>query len=123
MKPGRPINYTPKLAEEICGIIASSNKGIKRLCNGRENLPCPSTVYHWLFAHKEFRRQYIHAKQMQIEVLVDEIMQIANDDSLDTVINEDGNAIINHQYVQRSRLQIDIRKWLASKLTPRIYGN
>ncbi|MBP9870404.1 MAG: hypothetical protein KBC53_02765, partial [Nitrosomonas sp.] len=41
----------------------------------------------------------------------------------DTYIDEDGHVIVNGDVVARSRLRVDSRKWLASKLIPRTYGD
>ena len=38
------------------------------------------------------------------------------------MINNQGNAIYNGEFIARSRLRVDTRKWLASKLVPKIYG-
>ncbi len=57
----------------------------------------------------------------QIETLVDEIIDIADDSSNDRII-DDGRERCNGEYIARSRLRVDTRKWLASKLAPKIYG-
>jgi hypothetical protein len=38
------------------------------------------------------------------------------------MVNADGQVVINSQAVQRARLRIDTRKWLACKLAPKVYG-
>lgn len=122
MKPGRPTTYTPELATEICDAIASSSKGIRKLCNENKSFPNPDTIYRWIKDIKDFSDQYARAKRQQIEVIVDEVIEIADDTSQDTLINDAGKVIINHEHINRSRLRIDTRKWLASKLAPKIYG-
>ncbi len=121
-KLGRPTTYTPELAAAICDAIASSSKGIRRLSKENEGFPNPDTIYRWVKEHKDFSDQYAQAKRQQIEVIVDEIIEIADDTSHDTSINDAGKVIINHEHINRSRLRIDTRKWLASKLAPKIYG-
>jgi hypothetical protein len=54
--------------------------------------------------------------------LVDEILAISDDTSQDTILNENGTALCNYEHINRSRLRIDTRKWLAAKLCPRFYG-
>ena len=75
----RPTDYTFELAKEICDSIAASSKGIRRLCNENESFPNPDTIYRWISVHKDFSDQYAQAKRLQIEVIVDEIMDIADD--------------------------------------------
>lgn len=123
MKIGRPTDYTPELVEEICDAIACSTKGIRRLCKEGVDWPNPDTIYRWLKEHKDFRDQYARAKRLQVEAIVDEILEIADDGSQDAVVNNDSKVTINHEHINRSRLRIDTRKWLASKLAPKLYGN
>lgn len=122
-KTGRPTDYTLELAKEICDAVASSNVGIKKLCKERKHWPSHDTIYRWISCHKEFSDLYARAKRLQIEVIVDEILDIADDTSNDNFINEDCKLIINHEHIHRSRLRIDTRKWLASKLVPKVYGD
>jgi hypothetical protein len=118
------IDYSPELAEEICYAVSCSNKGIKQLCKIYEHWPSHDTVYSWLASHKKFSDLYARAKRLQIEVIIDEILEIADDTSNDSAINEEnGKCTINHEHISRSRLKIDTRKWLAAKLCPRIYAN
>jgi len=121
-KPGRPTGYTPELANEICDSIASSSKGTKKLCKENQHWPCQDTLFTWLKKHTEFSEQYAQAKRCQIEVFIDEILDIADDSSQDEVINEQGSIVCNSEFIARSRLRIDTRKWLAAKLVPKIYG-
>ena len=121
-KIGRPTDYTPELVKEICDTIASSNKGIKKLCKENSSWPSHNTIYRWLANYSEFSDQYAQAKRNQIELLVDEILEIADDSSQDQVINAQGNLVCNTEIIARSRLRIDTRKWLAAKLVPKIYG-
>lgn len=121
-KRGRPTIYTPELAQEICDVIASSSKGIRRLCNENEHWPNPDTIYRWISGHQEFSERYARAKRLQIEVIVDEMLDIADDTSHDAKLNDEGKLIYDHEHIHRSRLRIDTRKWLAAKLAPKIYG-
>ena len=121
-KIGRPTDYTLELAKEICDAIASSSIGIKRLCKEHPNWPSHNTIYRWVANHPEFRDQYAQAKQCQVELLVDEILEIADDSTQDHLVSEDGHARCNSEWIARSRLRIDTRKWLASKLVPKVYG-
>lgn len=121
-KPGRPTGYTPELANEICNSIASSSKGTKKLCKENQHWPCQDTLFAWLKNHPEFSEQYAQAKRCQIEVFIDEILDIADDSSHDELINEEGSLVCNSEFIARSRLRIDTRKWLAAKLVPKVYG-
>ena len=122
-KRGRPSDYSKELIEEICNNIASSSKGIKLLCKENGHWPNKDTIFTWLKNNKEFSDQYAQAKRCQIEFLVDEVLEIADDASQDQLIDNEGKTIFNPQSVSRARLKIDTRKWLACKLVPRVYSN
>lgn len=121
-KAGRPSDYTQALADLICERIATHSVGLQRLCDLYDDMPEKSTIRRWCLKHPQFRTQYAQAKALQVETLIDEIIDIADDASQDIDISEKGKEICNSEFIARSRLRIDTRKWLASKLAPKIYG-
>jgi hypothetical protein len=122
-KLGRPTDYTPELAEQICDAIATNAMGLTRLSKKYDWFPDKDTIFQWRRKHKDFADRYAKAKQDQVEALVDEIIEISDDSSQDVLINDNGNVVANTEFIQRSRLRIDTRKWLASKLVPKLYGD
>jgi hypothetical protein len=52
----------------------------------------------------------------------DEISDIADHKRDDYVMNEEGKMVLDMEAVARSRLRIDTRKWLLSKVLPKVYG-
>ena len=88
-------------------------------------MPGLRTVMRWLFDgdHDDFWQQYARAREAQAEVWADEIVSIADDVSNDFTTGKDGKEIVDHENIQRSRLRIDARKWIASKLLPKRYGD
>jgi hypothetical protein len=76
-------------------------------------MPHIGTVLRWVSQNAEFREQYAKAREIQAETLADDIVTIADgptegDDSIKTA---------------RDRLRVDSRKWVASKLLPKKYGD
>lgn len=102
---GRPTKYTPELGDEICERIAQG-ESLVMICKD-DHLPAPKNVYAWLRAYEDFRNNYVRAREDQADTYADEITYIA-----DTA--EDA---------QKARLQVDARKWVASKLKPKKYGD
>jgi hypothetical protein len=127
MTAGRPLTYTDEIGVEICQVVSTSSDGLNKLCAEREHWPIPNTIYEWRIKIKEFGDMYARAKQSQVEVLVEEIIEISDDKTNDTMYIYDDSGemkeICNKEWIARSRLRIDSRKWLASKLAPRIYGD
>jgi len=101
----RPSKYTDKLALHICKRIADG-ESLRTICKDSQ-LPTKSTVLKWVLTHDEFADHYARARQIQAELLADEITDIADSEKGD---------------VQRDRLRVDTRKWYLSKVLPKIYG-
>lgn len=55
--------------------------------------------------------------------MAEEILQIADDGRNDTYEDADGHERTDSDVIQRSRLRVDTRKWLMSKLAPKKYGD
>ena len=83
MKPrkrpaGRPSLFTTELGDEICNRIADG-ESLRAICDAAD-MPDKVTVFRWLLAeeHKDFSNRYIRARDIQADVLFDEIHQIAD---------------------------------------------
>lgn len=124
---GRPTDYNQEIANLICERVAAHDFGIKKLCDMFPDMPVPDTIRLWRWRHPEFSAQYAKAKAFQGELTAEEILDIADDGRNDWMesLGEDGKPLgwkVNGEHVQRSRLRIDTRKWIASKLAPKLYG-
>ena len=86
-------------------------------------MPASSTIFKWLSENEKFSEQYAHARSAQMEAMALEIIEIADDGRNDTYETEDGEERTNNDVIQRSRLRVDTRKWLMSKLAPKKYGD
>ena len=62
-----------------------------------------------------------------MEAMSDEILAIADDSTNDamTITRRDGSEseVADNEWINRSRLRVDTRKWLMSKLAPKKYGD
>jgi hypothetical protein len=121
-KGGRPTDYTPKLAEEICNAISKSDKGLAKLCDDNPHWPDRSTILRWVDLHDEFRDQYTRAREHQAHYLVDQTIEIADDSSQDELLDRHGNPYLNKEFVYRSELRVKARQWAAERLAPKKYG-
>ena len=89
----------------------------------REDMPSSRTFFKWIDEDKEKVKQYERSLELRSEMLFDEIIEIADKQSEDVGEDENGNKVINHNIVQRNRLQIDARKWALSKMFPKKFGD
>lgn len=117
----RPSSFSPEVADEICERLAEG-ESLRTICAG-EGMPYRGTVFRWLASDEKFRLQYAHARDAQADTLADEIVDIADDGTRDTYLDADGNEKTNQDVIARSRLRVDARKWVASKLKPKVYGD
>ena len=83
----------------------------------------PSTVLLWKDADEVFAEQYTRARTLGYQLLADEILEISDDGSNDTYTDDEGNERTNQDVIARSRLRVDSRKWMLSKMLPKVYGD
>ena len=119
------VRFSPELFTELCDRIAEGHS-LRQVCKAAD-MPVKSSVLRWLGEKPELRAQYALAHDMQHDTLADEIIEIADDGSLDTIpgTNKHGVEVqvSNPANVQRDRLRVDARKWSLSKLAPKKYGD
>lgn len=124
----RPTDYNQEIADRICEAI-SEGMSLRELCLA-DDMPNKATVFRWLNLHKEFSDQYARAREEQAETLADEIVAIVDNAASPLMVDglplngADGNPILvtDTAAVAHARLKMDARKWVASKLKPKKYG-
>lgn len=124
---GRPSGYSEAIGDEICERIANG-ESLRKICLG-EHMPSQAAVFRWLGDDRYviFREQYARARLAQADLIFDEIIDIADDGSNDWMERHDdqGGNIgwkENGESINRSKIRIDARKWMAGKLRPKVYG-
>lgn len=103
--------YTVELAERIFEALRSG-RTINEIAS-REGFPSRGTIYNWMRGNEEFLNGLTQAREDSADAFAEQALEKADDDS-----GDDGN-----DSVQRSRLQVDMRKWLAAKFAPHRYGD
>lgn len=114
---GRATTYTPATAELIAARLADGET-LSQICR-TPGMPARQTVHQWRMRIPAFADLYARAREIGMEAMSDDMLVIADDDTGD--VNPDGTP--NSASVQRARLQVDTRKFLLSKLAPRVYGD
>lgn len=126
MPAGRPEIYTPELADKVCAQLALG-ESVRTVC-AADGMPSMTTVFKWLREKEEFAKQYARAKEESADAMAEDILDIADDGTNDWMERTDseGNNTgwqINGEHIQRSRLRVESRKWLMSKMKPKKYGD
>lgn len=116
--------FTQDIADQLCARLASG-ESLRKIC-ASDDMPGQTTVFRWLAddRYAAFREQYTRAREAQADTIFDECLDIADDGTNDWMADkeEDEGFRYNGDAVQRSRLRIDTRKWMAGKLAPKKYG-
>lgn len=103
---GRPSVYTPEIADEICRRLAEG-ESLRGICETTD-FPNESTVRAWALDNLNgFYTQYARAREIQAHKFAEDVIDIAD-------LAEDAAL---------ARLRVDARKWVCSKVLPKVYGD
>jgi hypothetical protein len=111
---------TEEQFEAVLLDIETTTKGLLHICKAHGTHK--RALFEYLKANEEARNRYARAKEEQADLMVEEMISIADDSSNDTILTDKGEAE-NKEWVNRSKLRVDTRKWIASKLKPKKYGD
>lgn len=102
---GRPKGYSPALASAISERVGAG-QALHWICSTK-NMPSVETVYGWRKRYDDFATQFARAEDIQARMLAEELIDIADDPAL---------------AADDKKVRFNVRKWLASKASPRKYG-
>lgn len=119
------LEFTPELGDAICERVAIGES--MRTITAQDGMPAISSVFKWLRLFPEFAEQYARAKEQAADLMAEDIISIADDGSNDTYKRDLGDGLmaeeVNFDHIQRSKLRVEARKWIAAKLKPKKYGD
>jgi hypothetical protein len=125
-------------AEVIAAILADISLGTLVSDACRKGGISRDTLNAWTKDDKELSDSYARAREMQCHALAEDALRVsdghdeeaearlkamvsaiedADDDDQDRILQS-----LQTVAVQRDRLRVDTRKWLVSKIAPRLYG-
>ena len=123
---GRPTTYTKELGDEICNLV-SEGKPLKTFC--REHGWPWRTVFHWIEDNPEFAAQYQKARDIGMDAIAEEALEIANTpltgEETETSTGPDGTIekVKRADMLGHRKLQIWTRLQLLAKWNPKKYGD
>ncbi len=122
---GRPSKYTPELVEEICERL-SKGEPLAQICRD-DGMPHVATVARWGEGGSEqavdVSRRVAQARENGLDHMAADCLNIADDNSRDKRILEDGREVVDSDVVQRAKLRIETRLKLLACWDPKRYGN
>jgi hypothetical protein len=81
-------------------------------------MPTDQTVLNWVDEDRAgIARRYARARSRGFEKLANEVLSISDAPC------EGPNGYADNALVQKQRLQVESRKWLLSKMLPKVYGD
>ena len=120
----RPPSTNPALTPEILNRMLEKGSLRAALRDPPDpTWPSINTFLRWVLADPDIAKQYAEAREVLWARWADEIVDIADDSKHDLIHDENGKVKADWEVVNRSRLRVDTRKWLLSKLKPGEYGD
>ena len=110
------VRYEPEIAERICDLIVEG-KSLRTICQG-DDMPDRKSIRRWVKTNPEFATLFSEAKEDAADAFAEELIDIADEE---VPLDERGR--LDAGVVQKQRLKVDTRKWIASKLKPKSYGD
>lgn len=122
-----PKNLATDIQEHICREL-SEGRSLRAICREDEAVTySEGSVRYYLIKDASFFALYARARDIGLDVMMGEILDICDDGSNDFYEKErkDGSKYEapDHENINRSRLRVDTRKWTLSKLAPKRYGD
>jgi hypothetical protein len=121
---GRPTTFTQAKADAICERLANG-MSLRAICRNKA-MPNKSTVFKWLGQNSEFSDQYARAREAQADLLVDEMIELADTPKIGKKTKKTSDGKVEEttfDMTEHRRLQIETRKWVAAKMRPKKYGD
>ena len=116
--PGRPTVFG---IDHPCWQIMTEQMSLGKSLSSAlksEGMPSYHAVMLMLRKSPEFRTMYEKAIEDRADRLAEEILELADEQMPDGLEGAQASA-----WVQQKRMQVDARKWIASKLKPKMYGD
>jgi hypothetical protein len=109
-------------AEKVARVLARIEGGELVTAACRAEGTSHQRVLEWRDAAPANRARYVRAREQQAHAIAEQAIAIADDASGDVVLDAQGRERLNTEFVLRSRLRFDARKWYAAKVAPNLYG-
>lgn len=108
-------------ADAVCAML-EDGKSLRAACVELDL--SPRTILDWTKANEAFSTQYTRAREVGYKLLADEIIDIADEKEVQVRYDgEDTTLDLSPTAIARNRLRVDTRKWMLSKMLPKIYGD
>ena len=115
--------------EEIINIVLekiSEGESLRAILHKGNDMISRKTFNEWLSEDTVLSDHYARTCEDRQNKIFEEILDIADNTAKDTDIREAGSNVYevpNTEWIQRSKIRIDARKWMLGKMNPKKYGD
>lgn len=116
--------YSAEERSDICkDVVERLQQGepLTHICR-TANYPNPSTIWRWAEENETFMQDIARARLAGFDVIAEDCLNIADDNSKDIRYTTDGAEVTNPDVIQRAKLRIETRLKLLAKWDPKRYG-
>lgn len=113
-----------RIFNEICTLI--ENGMAVRNALKQDGMPDSKTFYDWMDKDNSKLQQYARACELRADMMAEDMLEIADDGTNDYMTITKGDTEYNvedREVTSRSKLRVEARKWLLSKMNPKKYGD
>ena len=112
-----------EVMRDICELL-EKGMSLQRACREVSDSPTAGNVLTWVEKDPALAEQYAHARSVGYKLLADEIIAISDEVDVDARYQgEEIKLALDATAVARNRLRVDTRKWMLSKMLPKVYGD
>lgn len=121
--------FSREIADTIVDLVAEG-MSVRAICR-RDDMPAMSTVFKWLSENEAFAVAYAAAMDVRAASIFDEILEIADTPRVGRKTKKVPGAkggdpkteVVEGDMIEHRRLQVDARKWVLARMSPRKYGD
>jgi hypothetical protein len=140
-RPGPALKYDRAAVSDYVCAQLKAGRSLESICKD-EGMPHAATFLDWVKEDpRGIGQDYAHAREIGYTLLADEILALSDKTHEWVTIQEqdaDGKPLLDEQgqprlkqvlaplsadVIAHKRLQIDTRKWMLSKMLPKVYGD
>lgn len=119
-KQRRPKDERPAIVAKVCARL-EQGEALYRACvaEGTTN----PTFLRWMAEDAALADKYTRAREIGLHLMAQQIIDISDEQEVEARHQgEEVRLDLSATAVARNRLRVDARKWLLSKMLPRVYG-
>ena len=113
--------YSQEVADSVLLLLADGKS--LRAASAQSGV-AHSTVLEWVDNNPEFADQYTRTRARAYELLADELVEISDEKEVEASYQGEYVRLdLSASAIARNRLRVDTRKWMLSKMLPKVYGD